>query len=113
MLQSMKRRRFLSANQLSYDNLKNNIIAEITDLYFQIDATGKTLDLYEQGLLIQAKSSLQSALAAYRAGKFDFLNLLDAERMLLQFNLAYVKELTNYNKQVAALERAVGRDLPK
>lgn len=100
------------ANQRAYENLENNVKAEITDLYFQLGTTGKTLDLYEQGLIAQAESSLQSALAAYRTGKLEFLNLLDAERMLLQFNLGYVKELSNYNKQVAAMERAVGGKLP-
>jgi outer membrane protein TolC len=101
------------ANQRSYENLANNVKAEIVDFYFQIETTGKTLDLYEQGLIAQAESSLQSALAAYRTGRLDFLNLLDAERMLLQFNLGYVKELANYNKQVAAIERAVGGELPR
>lgn len=101
------------ANQRAYENLENNVKAEIADLYFQIATTGKTVDLYEQGLIAQAESSLQSALAAYRTGKLEFLNLLDAERMLLQFNLGYVKELSNYNKQVAAMARAVGGKLPQ
>lgn len=101
------------ANQRSYENLENNVRAEIIDLAFQIETTAKTLDLYEQGLIAQAESSLQSALAAYRTGKLDFLTLLDAERMLLQFNLGYVKELSNYNKQVAAIERGVGGEMPQ
>jgi outer membrane protein TolC len=103
----------LVANQRSYDNLANIVKAEIVDFYFQIETTEKTLELYEQGLIAQAESSLQSALAAYRTGRLDFLNLLDAERMLLQFNLGYAKELSNYNKQVAAIERAVGGELPR
>jgi len=40
------------------------------------------------------------------------LDLLDAERMLLNLNLGYAKEQSGYQKQLAALERAVGGELP-
>lgn len=98
------------AQNLSYENLMNHVQAEVADLIFQIKTLAEILDLYEQGLLTQAESSLQSAIAAYQTGKLDFLNLLDAERMLLQLRLAYTNEQANYCKQVAALERAVGGD---
>lgn len=103
----------LVANQLAFENLKNNVESEIADLRFQLETIEKTLDLYEQGLLAQAESSLQSALSAYKTGKLDFLNLLDAERMLLQFRLGYVREQSNYQKKVAAIERAIGGRLPE
>ncbi len=101
------------ANKLRYENLENQVRAEIRDLVSQLQLTAQTLDLYEQGLIAQAESSLQSALASYRTGKLDFLNLLDAERMLLNLNLGYVKEQTSYRKQLAALERSVGGQLPQ
>jgi outer membrane protein TolC len=100
-----------SAQRLKYENLMNQVEAEIADIAFQIKTTGETLDLYERGLLTQAESSLKSATAAYQTGKLDFLNLLDAERMLLQLRLAYTNEQANYFKQIAALERAVGGNL--
>lgn len=96
------------AQNLKYENLKNQVQAEVADITFQIKTLAETLDLYEQGLLTQAESSLQSATAAYQTGKLDFLNLLDAERMLLQLRLAYTNEQANYANQVAALERAIG-----
>ena len=102
----------LLANKLSYQSTENNVKAEIFDLYFQLQSTAQTLDLYEQGLLLQAESSLQSALSAYRTGKLDFLSLLDSERMLLQTNLAYAQARSNYQKVVAALERSVGGEMP-
>lgn len=105
-------RQMISANTLAYRNLENSVRSEIADLVFQIETTAKTLDLYEQGLLVQAESSLQSAISAYGTGNLDFLGLLDAERMLLQLKLAYVKEQSGYRKQIAALARAVGGDLP-
>ncbi len=103
----------ISSNRLAYENLENQVKAEIKDFYYQVQITGRTLDLYEQGLLAQAESSLESALASYRTGRLDFLNLLDAERMLLNLNLGYVKEQSSYQTQLAALERAVGGELPQ
>ena len=103
----------LLANKLSYQSTENNVKSEISDLYFQLQSTAKTLDLYQQGLLIQAESSLESSLSAYRTGKLDFLSLLDSERMLLQTNLTYVKEQSNYEKVVAGIERSVGGELPR
>lgn len=103
----------LLSNKLIYENFENQVKSEIRDFYYQLQITGKTLDLYEQGLLTQAESSLESAMASYRTGKLDFLNLLDAERMLLNLNLGYIKEQSNYRKQLAALERTVGGKLPQ
>ncbi|MFQ5752333.1 MAG: TolC family protein [bacterium] len=103
----------ISSNQLTYENLENLVKSEIKDFYYRIEITGQTLDLYEQGLITQAESSLESAMSSYRTGKLDFLDLLDAERMLLNLNLGYVKEQSNYQKQLAAMERAVGGELPR
>jgi len=103
----------ISSNKLTYENLENQVKAEIKDFYYQVQITGRTLDLYEQGLIAQAESSLESVLASYRTGRLDFLNLIDAERMLLNLNLGYAKEQANYQKQLAALERAVGGELPE
>lgn len=100
------------AEMMKYADLQKSIEAEINDILFQIQTTKETLELYERGLITQAESSLQSATAAYKTGRLDFLNLLDAERMLLQINLAHIREQANYARQLAALERAVGGKLP-
>jgi len=101
------------ANELTYRNIQNNIRAEVQDLRFQLQSIGRTIDLYNQGLLLQSQSALESALSAYSTGKLDFLNLLDSERMLLQARLGYVEQQSNYQKTLAALERAVGGSLVK
>ncbi len=103
----------ISSNKLSEENLANQIMSEIEDLYYRLELSRKTLDLYEQGLITQAESSLESATASYRTGQLDFLSLLDAERMLLNLHLGFEKEQASYQKTIAALERAVGGELPQ
>lgn len=97
-----------AANRESLEDTENKIAAEIRDLVVQVRLAERALELYEQGLLTQAETSLESALASYRTGNLDFMSLLDAERMLLNLNLGYVKEQAHYRKQLAALERATG-----
>jgi len=100
------------ASRMSYENLKNEVLAEIRDLYARLKASEQTVKLYRNNLIPDSERALQSALSSYQTGNLDFLTLLDSERMLLQFRLAYVKELANYRQQTAGLERAVGNESP-
>lgn len=102
----------LVSNREDYENLQNEVEAEIKDLFARLKTAERTVNLYAQQLIPDAERTLQSALASYQTGTLDFLTLLDSERMLLNFRLAYVKELANYRQQVAGLERAVGGELP-
>lgn len=101
----------LFANRENYENLKNEVEAEIKDLYARLQTARRTVNLYAQQLIPDAERTLQSALSSYQTGTLDFLTLLDSERLLLNFRLAYAKELANYRQQVAGLERAVGGEL--
>jgi len=100
------------ANLETYKNLENEVKAEISDLSARIRISQRTISLYTEQLLPSAERTLESALASYQTGTLGFLSLLDSERMLLNFRLAYVKEVASYWQQVAALERAVGGTLP-
>jgi len=101
-----------TASSESYAGLKNEIVAEIRDLYAAVETSRQTVDLYAQQLLPDAENALRSALSSYQTGNLDFLSLLDSERLLLNFRLAYAREIANYRKQIAALERAAGGELP-
>jgi len=102
----------LVSNRENYENLQNEVEAEIAELYARLKTAERTVNLYAQQLIPDAERTLQSALASYQTGTLDFLSLLDSERLLLNFRLAYAKELANYRQQAAGLERAVGGELP-
>ena len=44
-------------------------------------------------------------------GKFDYLEVLDAQRTLFDARVQYVSSLTTYHKTRAAIERLIGRGL--
>jgi len=102
-----------AANTFRLANLQNNITSEVLDINSQVRESRQSLEIYRQGLLVQAQSSLESAMGAYQTGKIEYLSLLDAYRMILQVRLGYVNEQSRYGKVVAALERAGGGRLPE
>ena len=53
----------------------------------------RTLELLRNQLVPKARQSLEIARAGYLAGQIDFFNLIDAERMLLNFQLEEVEAL--------------------
>jgi outer membrane protein TolC len=101
----------LEVSKKNYDNLENRVAFEVEDLFFKITTYQDIVSLYKTALIPQTEQTFQAAKTAYETGKVDFLNWLDAERMLLQTRLAYYKAVVDYRKSIAYLERVVGTDL--
>ncbi len=80
-------------------------------LYEYRDAERK-IGLYRNTLVPEARQSLHSTEAAFRAGASGFLDLIDAERTLLDFELSYERALSNRAQRLAELEKLVGRSIP-
>lgn len=92
--------------------IRDTVAAEVAGAYGRLSHSGRALDVYEQGLIVQAESSVLATLAAFETGQMDFLDLLDAERMVLRTRIGYVAETANYRKYLSQLERAAGGSLP-
>lgn len=58
-----------------------------------------------------AQSAFDAAIQGYEAGKFDYLDVLDAQRTLFEAKGRYVSSLAGYHKSRAYVERLIGRDL--
>jgi outer membrane protein, heavy metal efflux system len=70
----------LSAEQIS-------IAVDFAEQVYLIREADRELVLLRERLLSRAQQSLEIARAAYRTGQVDFLNVIDAERSLLNFQL--------------------------
>jgi outer membrane protein TolC len=81
-------------------------------IYRHRDAERK-INLYGATLLPQARSALSVAQQSYETGKGDFLNLIDAQRALLEFELEQQRALANREQALAGIELLVGRNLPQ
>lgn len=92
------------------ENLK---IFEVRESFINVEAAARARDLYETGLLPQAEISFQSAMANYQTGKIDFLTMLDSQRALKKTRIEHMKSVVEYRKNIALLEKAVGKELEK
>ncbi len=97
--------------QETFNDSRNNIFLKIKGITDEEARTGETLSLIKTGILPQARQSLEAALAGYSVDKVDFLTLLNNQVTLFNWEIKYHRELTTYEKNLADLERTVGKDL--
>lgn len=102
--------RFGAATKTRVDR-QNTLEADLkTAIYYFHDAERK-IDLYRDTLVPKAKQSIKATEAAFRAGTVGFIDLIDAERVLLEFQLAFERALTDRGSRLAEIEMLVGREL--
>ncbi|HEY4707119.1 MAG TPA: TolC family protein [Thermodesulfobacteriota bacterium] len=99
------------AARLRLLSMKNGKAFEIKRAAVQVEAAQRTRELYDTTLLPQVELSYQSALRNYQAGTIDLLTLLDTERELRKTRVEYLRAILEYNRRIAALERAAGVEL--
>ena len=87
-------------------------LAEVQAQYQAARLSTEQLRIYREGLMPQARATLQSALAAYQANRQDFETLLSSCRDVLDFEEQYQKELSEHESALARLESLTGVTLP-
>jgi outer membrane protein TolC len=69
------------------------------------------VQLYQAGIIPQARLALQSATTNYQVGKTDFLGLLDSESLLLKYQIMEQEELVNLNKNLSMMGELTGEEI--
>ncbi len=78
-----------TAAQLTLENRTQTLDADIRQALFQLRDADRKINLYRESLIPKALQSLEVNRTGYEAGSMEFINLIDAERMLLEFELAH------------------------
>lgn len=99
----------LRAAELDRTDRGSQLRAELSGAVFAYRDGERQDALYGGTLIAKAEQSLQATAKAYQAGQGDFLDLLDAERMLLDFRLARVRARVARVIALARLEALVGQ----
>ncbi len=94
-----------------YSAMKNMTYSEIEDNYTAAQAAYEQANVYKTSIIPLAEQTLNASRVSYETGKVNFLTLIDNQRMLLNFQLAYFQEIVNFKKHLAELERVIGVDL--
>lgn len=104
------RARQIAAEYLVQDT-ENQLIAYTEAVLFEYSNALRKLKLYRDGLVPKAEQSLNASYASYQAGETDFLNVLDAQRQLLDFELIVAKEKVTLARKRAELEMLNGQEI--
>lgn len=103
----------LKSSERAYKNMENMTLFGVKDFHFRLQTAERLVNLYKGSIIPQAEQSLKAAEIGYQAGQVDFLNLIDSQRVLLDFNLAYYRAIADFGINLAGLERVVGVELSK
>ena len=103
----------LKSSKMAYKNRENLTLFEVKDLHFKVQTAERLVKLYRDSIIPQAKQSLKAAESGYQSGQVDFLNLIDSQRVLLDFNLAFYRAVADFGTNIAGLERVVGVELSR
>jgi outer membrane protein, heavy metal efflux system len=95
------------------DTARNQIRLGIADALARLERNSRLADLYRLGIIPQADHAVEAALASYRAGRADFINVLDSQTALFNFEREYIEAVAEHQMQLAELEALVGQALPK
>lgn len=87
---------------------KRKVMAMISRAVTDYERAKEQRALYENGILPQARQTVQSMLAAYQVGQVDFLNLVRAQVTLFNYELVYWKTLAEAKQSLSKIQAEVG-----
>jgi outer membrane protein TolC len=90
----------------------HDLTAQLQRTLFAVEDAQRKIDLYGKTLIPQAGQSLKVTQKAFIAGTSNFNDLIDSQRVLLEFDLSYHRGLADHAIHRAALEQLVGEPLP-
>jgi len=92
-----------------YDQVRLNIHRSLT----AFEQAGELAKLYQSGIIPQANQTFQATLSAYQVDKVDFLDLLDSLMDLYQYEIDYIKAVSEQRRSLARLKAAAGLELER
>jgi len=88
-----------------------NLKSDLEMSLYEYNNSKRKINLYKETLIPKAEQSLQVTREAFESGKVNFLSLIDAERILLEFQLQYHNSLSKKLTSFSKLEMIVGKKL--
>lgn len=92
------------------DGERLEVLAALRAAHASVKTQARLRDAYRTTVIPQAEAALRSAESAYQADRSGFLDLLDAGRSLVTARLESVRHEADFERALAALSRAVGRE---
>ncbi|MHC4558816.1 MAG: TolC family protein, partial [Planctomycetota bacterium] len=91
--------------------VETNTHAALAEAVTKLSSAFSETTVLKSDVLPSAQSAFDAASQGYREGKFEYLDVLDAQRTLFEVRGKYIKALAKYHKSRADAERLIGQDL--
>ncbi len=88
--------------------IKNKIQTNLITQYERLSAARQSTLSLKNDILPNAQSAFDAANRGFRLGKFNFLDVLDAQRTLYQTKSQYINALLEAHQSIAEIERTLG-----
>jgi outer membrane protein TolC len=95
-----------------YQKQRLAIAREIRDAVIRNEAARKILDLYRSILRPDLDNVTRAATVAYQTNQAGLLSVLQAQNMSIEAEYVLFEALSDYERSLADLERAIGAPLP-
>lgn len=92
---------------------ENKLISDLKMALYNFRDAERKIDLYRDTLVPKAEQQITVIQQAFAAGKTDFLDVIDAERTLLEFQLSFERALANHAQRLAKIEMLIGKEIPR
>lgn len=99
------------ASRADYDATRLMIETSLQQQYRASATALELARLYRDAVLPQARLALESSLASYESGSVDFLSVLTNFSSVLEYELNYFEELTNFHVATSQVEEMTGTPL--
>ncbi len=100
-----------SAAMAAVNAAHNELSAELEMAFYRARDAGRRVALYSGTLVPKGRQSIESVLVAYQTDAVDFFELVDAERVLLEFQLAAARARADHAQALARIVRLTGAPL--
>lgn len=87
---------------------RNEVVWLVSQHYYDAQSAADQIAVFDKGLLKQAEETLRVAQISFRHGSGSLLEVLDAQRVLHQVQLEYVRVQLGLASALTRLERSVG-----
>jgi cobalt-zinc-cadmium efflux system outer membrane protein len=101
----------LSKAEAQKHALEINLNIKLAEAHLALSLARTEVVFLKTQMVPGAESAFEAMMEGYRFGKFNFIEVLDSQRILFQARVQYVDALANYHKAVLDVERLIGTPL--
>ncbi|MCF7958964.1 MAG: TolC family protein [Phycisphaerae bacterium] len=104
----LKAQRQLSRAEVQNYAIKARLTAQLTDVYQELLIARKMTQTLKNDILPGVQDTFNAIRKGYQQGKFDYLEVLDAQRGLFESRGRYLDALSRHHKAWSDMERLIG-----